>query len=100
MPYAITDSDRSLAEEFRRLPIGKHSPALNRLLTSLRHNQSGRQLVLLTTVPFREWVVAILPADRAAEIEIEAATVFHSREEAEWAVFCRRWQDRTGSAIG
>jgi hypothetical protein len=99
MPYAIAEEDRRFVEEFRRQPIGKHSPGLNRVLTSLRHNPSGRQLVLLTIVPFRAWVIAILPADRAAEIDIEGDLVFDSREVAEWAVFCRRWRERTGQLL-
>jgi hypothetical protein len=99
MPYAIAEEDRRFVEEFRRQPIGKHSPGLNRVLTSLRHNPSGRQLVLLTIAPFRAWVIAILPAERAAEIEIEIDVVFASHEAAEWAVFCRRWRERTGELL-
>lgn len=99
MPYAITEDDRPYVAEFRRRPIGRHSPGLSRVLTSLRHNPSGRQLVLLTIVPFRAWVIAILPADRSGAIEIEREVVFRSREAAEWAVFCRRWRDRTGLPI-
>jgi hypothetical protein len=99
MPYAIAEEDRRFVEEFRRQPIGKHSPGLNRVLTSLRCNPSGRQLVLLTIVPFRAWVIAILPAERAAKIDIESDVVFDSREAAEWAVFCRRWRERTGQPL-
>jgi hypothetical protein len=99
MPYAIAEEDRQFVEEFRRQPIGKHSPGLTRVLTSLRHNPSGRQLILLTIVPFRAWVIAILPTNRASEIDIESDVVFDSREAAEWAVFCRRWRERTGQSL-
>ncbi len=99
MPYVITEADRAFVDEFRRQPIGRHSPGLNRVLTSLRHNPSGRQLVLLSIVPFKEWVIAILPSERADAITIESDFVFHSREAAEWAVFCRRWRERTNLPI-
>ena len=99
MSYRIRPEDWRFIEEFRTHPIGRHSPGLTRLLTALRRSPDGRQLVLLTTVPFREWVVAWLPARRCEAIEIERDRVYTDREQAEWAVFCRRWKDRTGQSI-
>jgi hypothetical protein len=40
-----------------------------------------------------------MPARRADPIVMETGQVFTSREEAEWAVFCRRWRLLTGESI-
>jgi hypothetical protein len=49
--------------------------------------------------PFAEWVLANMPARRADPIVMETEQVFTSREEAEWAVFCRRWRLLTGESV-
>ena len=100
MGYRIDpDRDRRYIEEFRLNPVGHHSPGLLRVLNRLRYDPSGRKLVLLCRRPFAEWVLATLPPDRADPIEIDDSRVFTSREEAEWAVFCRRWQAHTGEIL-
>jgi hypothetical protein len=100
MPYRIDPArDRIYVDEFRRNLIGHHSPGLQRVLNALRRSPDGRQLVLLNTIPFRRWLLAWLPADRAADIVIERQHQFDSREAAEWYVFCRRWEAATGEKI-
>lgn len=100
MGYRIDpDADRVYIEEFRQNPVGHHSPGLQRVLNTLRYDPSGWQLVLLCRKPFAEWVLARMPPNRADPMEIEDGPVFTSREEAEWAVFCRRWLAHTGEAI-
>ena len=92
--------DLPLAEEFRLNPNGHHSPNLQRILNILRHDLSGNQVVLVTQVPFREWVLGNMPPKRADPITIEEnAEVFKAREDAEWAVFCARWEVATGHKI-
>lgn len=93
------ERDGPLVEEFRRNPIGRHSPALMRLLHLMRFDPGGRQTVLFCKEPFRAWVIAELPADRRERIAIEDEPVFASREEAEWEVFRRRWRRHTGQSI-
>ncbi len=100
MAYQIDpDTDRNYIEEFRRRPIGHHSPGLMRLLTVMRQDPSGRQVILVCRKPFREWVLGEMPARREEPIAVEASPIFTSREEAEWEVFRRRWQKLTGEAI-
>jgi hypothetical protein len=100
MAYKVDpETDRQYIEEFRRRPIGHHSPGLMRLLTVMRQDPSGRQIILICRKPFREWVLGEMPASRAEPIAIESAPIFTSREEAEWEVFRRRWQKLTGEAI-
>jgi len=100
MAYRIEPArDRVFIDEFRRNTIGHHSPGLQRVLNALRRSHDGRQLAILNTIPFRRWVLAWLPADRADDIAIEPQHQFDSREDAEWYVFCRRWEAATGEKV-
>lgn len=100
MVYKIDpERDRQYIEEFRRKPIGAHSPGLMRLLTVMRQDPSGFQVILVCRKPFAEWVLATMPPNRADPIVVEDAPIFTSREEAEWEVFRRRWRKFTGEAI-
>jgi len=93
------DRDRQYVEEFRRQPIGTHSPGLQRLLNIMRNDPSGWQVILVCRRPFAEWVLGAMPPNRADPIQIEDEPVFSSREEAEWEVFRRRWRAHTGEDI-
>ena len=100
MAYRIDpDTDRAYVEEFRRQPIGAHSPGLQRLLNIMRHDPSGWQIILVCRRPFAEWVVGLMPSNRADPIRIENGLVFTSREAAEWEVFRRRWRMHTGEDL-
>ena len=100
MVYKISaDQDRQYIEEFRRQPIGAHSPGLQRLLNIMRHDPSGRQVVLVCRKPFQEWVLGLMPPDRSEPIAIEDGPLFTNIEEAEWEVFRRRWRAITGEDI-
>jgi hypothetical protein len=100
MVYKIDpQTDRQLIEEFRRKPIGAHSPGLQRLLNILRHDPSGWQVILVCRRPFAAWVLGLMPPHRSEPLQIEEEPVFTSREEAEWEVFRRRWRAHTGEDI-
>jgi hypothetical protein len=100
MGYRIDpERDRVFIDEFRRNPIGLHSPGLRRVLNTLRYDPSGRQLILVCRKPFAEWVMGEMPARRSEPLSIEAGPVFTSREEAEWEAFRRRWRAHTGESI-
>lgn len=100
MVYKIDPAiDRAYIDEFRRRPIGAHSPGLQRLLNIMRHDPSGRQVVLVCRKPFAEWVLGLMPPDRAEPIAVEDSAVFTNIEEAEWEVFRRRWRAITGEDI-
>jgi len=93
------DADRPFMEEFRRQPVGRHSPGLMRVLNALRYDPTGKQLLLFCRKPFAEWQIAEMPADRRAPLVFEDSPIFTDRNEAEWAVFCRRWHAATGERI-
>jgi hypothetical protein len=93
------ESDRQFVEEFRRAPIGKHSPGLMRVLNALRHDPSGKQIVLFCRKPFAEWQIAEMPAERGQPLVFENSPIFTDRDEAEWEIFRRRWHAATGKRI-
>ena len=100
MVYKIDPhADRQYIEEFRRCPIGRHSPGLQRMLHIMRQDPSGGQVILFCRKPFQEWVLATMPPDRRDPIVYEDEPVFTSREEAEWEIFRRRWRLLTGESI-
>ena len=62
MAYRIDpQSDRVYIEEFRRNPIGRHSPGLQRVLNTMRFDPTGRQVILICRKSFREWVLGEMP---------------------------------------
>ncbi len=93
-------ADWPLVEEFRIAPIGHHSPNLMRLLNLLRVDVAGgSRHVLIVHEPLKTWALGRMPLGRNDPMAIDCSTIFTSREDAEWAVFCARWQERTGIAI-
>ncbi|MCB2130770.1 MAG: hypothetical protein KDE03_17325 [Rhodobacteraceae bacterium] len=100
MAYKIDPvADWPVVEEFRKTPVGRHSPNLMRVLNTLRFDPSGWQTILVVRVQFQEWVLATMPPDRADPVQLHENRVFTSREDAEWAVFCERWKAHTGIEI-
>jgi hypothetical protein len=100
MVYKIDPvNDRRFADEFRRNPIGSHSPGLMRVLSILRVDPSGNQLIILCRKPFAKWTLALMPPRRGDPIRFEDDMAFESREEAEWEVFRRRWFAATGENL-
>jgi hypothetical protein len=100
MVYKIDPvNDRKFAEEFRRRPIGAHSPGLMRVLSILRVDATGHQTIIICRKPFAQWTLATMPPRRHDPILFEDETVFTSREEAEWEVFRRRWLAATGENL-
>jgi len=100
MVYKINaDDDRQYIEEFRKKPIGAHSPGLQRLLNVMRIDRGGVQYILVCRRRFAEYVIGRMPPNRADPIEIEDDLVFSTREAAEWELFRRRWREHTGEDI-
>jgi hypothetical protein len=100
MTYRIDpEADWIYVEEFRRQPVGRHSPGLMRVLNRLRYDPSGRQIILFCRKPFAEWQIAEMPADRRDPLVFEDSPIFTDRDEAEWEVFRRRWHAATGQHI-
>jgi hypothetical protein len=87
-----------LVEEFRRTPIGRHSPDLRLLLNRMR-TQQDPGYVLVCIEPFRRWRLARKKRGRGNPVELVGERVFTSPEEAEWEVFKLRWKEMTGEDL-
>ena len=85
--------------EFRANPIGRHSAELDTILSRLRSGEVAGKYCLICTRPHAEWVIGRLGAARGEPITVADNRVFHSIEDAEWAVFKLRWQAAYGFAI-
>lgn len=97
--YRPTPEDRMHIDEFRRSPVGKHSPGLQRLLNLFRAERSSRRWVLIALRPHKAFAIAEVPKRRSEPMRLEKERIFSSVEEGEWAVFCRRWELHTGEKL-
>ena len=96
--YKIEPEDKSVVEEFRRNPIGNHSPRLQRVLNLFRGAPMAGKYVLVCRRPHSEWVLGQLTGRRGEPIQM-SNQVFHSIEDAEWYVFRQRWKHYTGEDL-
>ena len=97
--YKIQPEDRIYAEEFRRNPIGHHSPGLNRILTLFRGEPVEKKDVLVCVQPHREWWLGQLSGHRGRPIRIIRDKCFRNLWDAEWEIFKRRWKKHTGEDL-
>ena len=85
-----------LAREYKALPRGRHSPALQHLLALMRLANNCLDLMIVETVPHREWAIATGGTVGVRPVLLEAH--FPSVAAAEWEVFRRRWVAMGGPA--
>jgi hypothetical protein len=97
--YKVSERDRDIVEEFKRKPIGHHSPALQRVLNVFRGEPTPDKYVLVCTKPHKEWVLGQLPDGKGKPVKILKGQVFTSIEEAEREIFRRRWKKHTGKDL-
>ncbi len=97
--FRITNKDRIVVDEFRQRPIGPHSPDLQRVLNTMRSGSNVGRYCLICTKPFAEWQLARMSGRRGSPATPIDGEIFTSREEAEWAVFRRRWKELTGEDL-
>jgi hypothetical protein len=88
-----------LAAEFRRQPFGRHSAALEQLLSLFRSAPIKDKHCLICIKPHQEWMLARLSGVRGTPPTIEGNRVFRSLAEAEWEVFKLRWKNLSGVAL-
>ena len=96
--YKVEPEDKSVVEEFRRNPIGNHSPRLQRVLNLFRGAPMAGKYVLVCRRPHSEWALGQLTGGRGEPIQM-SNQVFHSIEDAEWYVFRQRWKHYTGEDL-
>lgn len=98
MVYKIKEEDRKYIEEFKKNPIGKHSPQLQRILNLFRGCAMEGKYVLVCTEPHKKWALGQFTGVRGEPIKM-TNRVFDNIEAAEWHVFKERWKYYTGEEI-
>ena len=96
--YRLVPDDRRLIEEFRKKPIGHHSPDLQRLLNRLRGAPMADKFCLVVIKPNREWQLAKTSGVRGKPFKMLEQR-FTSMAAAEWYVFRQRWKALTGETL-
>jgi|SRR5262245_39897117 len=97
--YKVGERDRPVVAEFKKTPIGHHSPDLQRVLNVFRGEPTAGKYVLICTKPHKQWVLGQLTGERGKPVKILKDQVFTSLEDAEQEVFRRRWKKHTGSDL-
>jgi N,N-dimethylformamidase len=93
-----TEVEARCIEEFRKTPIGHHSPELQVILNELRGTPMENKYCLICTKPNREWQLAMTTGVRGKPVKT-LNQKFTSLEEAEWYVFKKRWKQLRGETI-
>ncbi len=96
--YQPSPDDRRLVEEFKRNPIGHHSPDLQRLLTRMRGAPMADKYCLVVIKPNREWQLAKTTGVAGKPLKMLERR-FTSMADAEWFVFRQRWNALTGETL-
>ena len=96
--FQVRPDDHALVEEFRRNPIGHHSPALQRLLNRLRGTPMADKYCLVVVSPNREWQLAKTSGVPGEPVKLLRRR-FTDQAAAEWFVFRERWKDLTGETL-
>jgi len=97
--YEIDPERLDLAREFKARIYGRHSGELQRVLNRMRGGANAGRYVIICTKRHREWVLARMGSRAGDAIEPVPGRIFHSEEEAEWAVFKLRWRELTGREL-
>lgn len=97
--YKIGPDDLTFAEEFRRKPIGHHSPGLQRVLSAMRGAPLRDKHVVFCSKPHKEWILAELSGVQGQPMRLHTDKHFRSLAEAEWEVFKLRWKRHTGKDL-
>ena len=95
MTFELDGERTDLAREFKAQPYGSHSAELAAALAALRGADPEGKLILVCTQRGLEWPVAHLEGDPPRAI-LHRDLIFSSIEQAQWAVFKRRWKALTG----
>jgi hypothetical protein len=96
--FHVSDADRKVIAEFKKTPVGHHTPALQRVLNRFRGAGMTDKYCLIMTKPYREWQLAMTTGDRAQPVKL-LKEKFRRIEDAEWHVFKLRWKLYTGETL-
>jgi N,N-dimethylformamidase len=93
--YEIDPERLDLAREFKANPLGRHSAALQAVVTRMRALPIEGKHCLIVTKPREQWVLAQMNG-APLRPEVVPDFVFTSLADAEWTIFKLRWKVLTG----
>jgi len=96
--FISSPNDRELIAEFKRNPIGHHSPELQRLLNKFRGIPMKDKFCLLVIKPNRLWQLAKTSGVAGKQV-VKLPKTFSSQSDAEWYIFRKRWKSLTGETL-
>jgi hypothetical protein len=90
--------DLAFAHEFMAVPVGLHSPGLQRVLNVLRGEPLAGKYVLIEVTPHQRWQLGRLTGERGRAVDV-LDTFFTDLEAAEREVFVLRWKEHVGQDL-
>jgi hypothetical protein len=98
MTKTLIDPSRlDLAAEYRDRPFGRHSPALQALLDTMRRAEYCQDLILVGIGDNRWMLGKRLPGGQPPHLFTDE--IFTRLEDGEWAAFKRRWRALGGGEL-
>ncbi|MER8905882.1 hypothetical protein [Mesorhizobium sp. M0772] len=91
-------NDLCYAREFMAMPIGRHSPNLQRILRFMRSEPALEKPWLLTLEPGQKWALVRLGGPGEERI-VSLNKIYTDEREAERDVFVQRWRKLTGQDL-
>lgn len=96
--FKVSEADRRVIDEFKKCPVGHHSPELQKVLNKFRGAPMADKYCLVILKPHRKWQLAQTTGVRGKPVKLLDET-FDSIEAAEWHVFKLRWKMYTGETL-
>jgi hypothetical protein len=91
-------ADLPYAREFMAMPIGRHSPNLQRILRFMRSEPANEKPCLLILEPGRKWALVRLGGPGEPHV-VSLNKIYTDELEAERDVFVLRWRKLTGQDL-
>ncbi len=95
----IDETRLDLVREYRRNPIGKHSPELQKLLKLLRWDPPGARVIAVQKEQGGLWYLARSTGQKGNPVEIYEGPGYADLAEVQWVIFRRRWELHTGKPL-
>ncbi|MER9121253.1 hypothetical protein NKH93_32700 [Mesorhizobium sp. M0954] len=90
--------DLAYAREFMAMPIGRHSPNLQRILRFMRREPASEKPWLLTLERGQKWALVRLGGPGEERV-VSLNKIYTDEREAERDVFVQRWRKLTGQDL-
>ncbi len=97
--HKVDPSRLDLAREFKANPLGPYSADLQKLLKLLRWEEVEDRFLAVQPEHGGAWFLARTTGPKGHPIEIFRGRPYRTMADAHWAVFRKRWEKHTGTAL-